>query len=199
MATKRAMKPTSVDKGPKKVKDKTVSGNYDYMSNLKQQWIDAGYKGDMDLALFSMAITVVGQLIEREASRSFKDNFDLSPSEVRIIMVLRRAAPGERLRPTDLFKRLLVTSGAMTKQINRLESHGLISRSKIPGTDRGFYVKLTAKGRKTVDKCIDTANVLPMARDVFYSLPTSDRKSLLSLLRQLVKEVQTRTHAEPLD
>lgn len=71
-----------------------------------------------------------------------------------VLLALRRAVPDCALRPTDLFRTLLVTSGAMTKRIDRLAAKGYVER--IDGADdrRSSLVRLTRSGRALADGAI---------------------------------------------
>jgi DNA-binding MarR family transcriptional regulator len=79
----------------------------------------------------------------------------LSSSEMRVIFALRRAGPPFMRRPTDLFKAVLVTSGAITKQVNRLVEAGYVERLPDPTNSGGFLVRLTDKGLARADKGMD--------------------------------------------
>jgi DNA-binding MarR family transcriptional regulator len=53
-----------------------------------------------------------------------------------------------------LYRALLVTSGAITKKIDRLASLGLVERQQDPSHGGGFIVHLTRKGLDVVEKAI---------------------------------------------
>jgi len=54
-----------------------------------------------------------------------------------------------------LFQSLLVTSGAVTKQVDRLVSEGLVQRLPDPGYQRGSLIRLTRRGVKLADAAIE--------------------------------------------
>ncbi|MBM7504554.1 MarR family winged helix-turn-helix transcriptional regulator [Agromyces aurantiacus] len=78
--------------------------------------------------------------------------FGLSEGEFDVLATLRRAgAPYERT-PGDLAASTMVTSGAMTKRIDRLEQRGLVTR-RVSDTDgRGRVIALTSAGRELIDE-----------------------------------------------
>jgi DNA-binding MarR family transcriptional regulator len=49
----------------------------------------------------------------------------------------------------------VLSSGGMTKRLDRLEAAGLVQRSRNPSDRRGVEVKLTAAGRRSVDRAIE--------------------------------------------
>lgn len=61
--------------------------------------------------------------------------------------VLRVLAPTEAVSPSRLAEAVLISSGGMTKIIDRLERGGLVERSTDPNDRRGVLVTLTAAGR----------------------------------------------------
>lgn len=78
--------------------------------------------------------------------------YGLSEGEFDVLAALRRAgAPFERA-PGELAAFTMVTTGAMTKRIDRLERNGLVSR-RLSATDgRGRVVALTKAGRELIDR-----------------------------------------------
>ncbi|WP_374191788.1 MarR family winged helix-turn-helix transcriptional regulator [Cellulomonas sp. zg-ZUI22] len=75
----------------------------------------------------------------------------LTEGEFDVLATLRRAgAPYER-SPGDLALHTLVTSGGMTKRIDRLEQAGLVTRRVSDSDARARVVALTARGREVID------------------------------------------------
>jgi DNA-binding MarR family transcriptional regulator len=75
----------------------------------------------------------------------------LGEGDFDVLATLRRAgAPYERT-PGDLAENTLVTSGGMTKRIDRLERAGLVTRRPSDVDGRGRVVALTAHGREVID------------------------------------------------
>ena len=70
---------------------------------------------------------------------------------------LRRQGPPYELRPTDLFRLLGVTSGAMTYRIDKLVARGLVERAPDPEDGRGAVIRLTSAGIASADKVVDVA------------------------------------------
>ena len=55
---------------------------------------------------------------------------------------------GQQLAPSVLAERIVCTTGAMTKLVDRLERGGLVERAPDPTDRRGVLVGLTAAGRR---------------------------------------------------
>ncbi|HEY0186534.1 MAG TPA: MarR family transcriptional regulator [Cellulomonas sp.] len=76
----------------------------------------------------------------------------LGEGEFDVLAALRRAgAPYERA-PGELAAHTMVTTGAMTKRVDRLERAGLVSRRTSAEDGRGRVVALTEHGREVVDQ-----------------------------------------------
>lgn len=114
-------------------------------------------RGDLDLSNFLLAIYLMrlGTLIEREFDRRCQDSYRISGSDMRVLFALRRGGPPYVKRPTDLFQALLVTSGAMTKKVDRLASLGMVERVRDPGHLGGFLIRLTKKGVQVADEMVE--------------------------------------------
>ncbi|MEH2549140.1 DNA-binding MarR family transcriptional regulator [Bradyrhizobium sp. AZCC 2262] len=78
----------------------------------------------------------------------------LQTGELHVLLALRRSGKPYELRPTDLFRALLVTSGAMTKRVGRLQDGGFILRVSANDDGRSELVRLTAKGLAVADRGI---------------------------------------------
>ena len=110
---------------------------------------------DLELSNFLLAIylTRLGRIVDDAADRLFGKRFGISGADMRVLFALRRAGKPFMRRPTDLFRALRVTSGAITKQVDRLSKKGLVER--ISRENQLGGVQLTAKGLKMADAATD--------------------------------------------
>jgi DNA-binding MarR family transcriptional regulator len=80
------------------------------------------------------------------------DRYGLTEGEFDVLCALRRAgAPYERA-PGELAVHTMVTTGAMTKRIDRLERAGLVTRRRSLRDQRARIVALTEAGRELIDQ-----------------------------------------------
>jgi DNA-binding MarR family transcriptional regulator len=114
-------------------------------------------RGDLDLSNFLLAIYLMrlGAMIDRDFDRLCQERYRVSGSDMRVLFALRRGGPPYVKRPTDLFRALLVTSGAMTKKVDRLASLGMVERVRDPGHLGGFLIRLTRKGVQLADEVVE--------------------------------------------
>jgi DNA-binding MarR family transcriptional regulator len=72
-----------------------------------------------------------------------------------VLATLRRAGAPHRLSAGTLARGLVMSTGGMTKRLDKLEAAGLVERSPDPSDRRGVLVSLTAKGLKRVDAAVE--------------------------------------------
>ena len=65
---------------------------------------------------------------------------------------LRRAGAPYRLTPTELAGTTMVTSGAVTKRVDRLVQQGLVERSVSETDGRGRVIALTPAGKEVQER-----------------------------------------------
>lgn len=107
--------------------------------------------------------------------------------EFDVLATLLRNGPPHRLTPGQLLDSMMVTSGAMTNRIDRLESRGLVERTKHPDDGRQVLVTLTDAGLRTVD-----AALVDHARnelEILAALDEAERDQLVDLLRPLLRSL----------
>jgi len=111
--------------------------------------------------------------------------YGLARSQWDVLASLRRAGPPYELSPTELYRSLMRTSGAMTNRLHRLEHAGLIRRVPDPGDGRGMLVQLTARGRKLVDSA--AAEHMANEQRMIDPLNPTERRELADHLRKLAR------------
>lgn len=111
-------------------------------------------RSDLDLQNFLLAVYFVrvATLVQRADDRECQKQYGINAGDMRLMLALRRSGPPFVKRPTDLFRTLLVTSGAITKKVDRLVAAGYVERLPDPGHNGGFLVHLTKKGLRAVDE-----------------------------------------------
>jgi DNA-binding MarR family transcriptional regulator len=117
----------------------------------------------------------------------------LAPGDFDVLAALRRSGPDHTLGSTALAGQMLVTNGAATKRVDRLERQGLVSRTVSATDGRGRDVRLTARGVEVVDRLMERH--LATERALLDELPAEDRDRLAELLGRLLLVVERR-HAD---
>jgi DNA-binding MarR family transcriptional regulator len=76
----------------------------------------------------------------------------LTEGEFDVLAALRRAGHPYERAPNELAEHTMVTTGAMTKRLDRLVSAGLVTRSPSSVDGRRRVVALTRRGRELIDR-----------------------------------------------
>lgn len=108
---------------------------------------------------------------------------DLESWEFDVLATLLRNGEPHQLTPGQLLESMMITSGAMTNRIDRLEERGFVKRVSSPTDGRQVLVTLTRKGTKKLDVVLldHAANEL----DILSALDPDQRAQLVELLRVL--------------
>ncbi|GAB2891133.1 hypothetical protein GCM10027093_27790 [Paraburkholderia jirisanensis] len=107
---------------------------------------------DLDLSLVGFFIRVqhVFHMHERRLA-AIADALDVNVGELHVVLALRRIGAPYAMRPTDLFTALLVSSGAISKRIDRLEGMGIVTRMSGDDDLRSWQIVLTRRGVALAD------------------------------------------------
>jgi DNA-binding MarR family transcriptional regulator len=174
--------------GPRDIAaDETVPSKEDHVDRVRAQW--RAVRPELDTA--SVAIVArIGRIAAYfdQATDALMGERGLARSSWDVLASLRRVGPPYELTPTELYRALMRSSGAMTNRLHRLERAGLIERSPHPGDGRGRLVRLTARGRKLVDEIAPIH--LENEERLIASLTDADRSALEDLLRRLTRSLE---------
>lgn len=158
----------------------------DHVDRLLDQW--AAVRPDLDAS----PVAVVGRLfrasrfLEAELSTSFSE-FGLNRGEFDVLASLFRAGPPHRLTPTALSEALLLSNGAMTNRVDRLEEAGLVRRRPDPADRRGVLVEVTREGMIVVERAVVAA--LEKEAELLAGLTPAQRVTLAGLLKRLLRSI----------
>jgi DNA-binding MarR family transcriptional regulator len=95
----------------------------------------------------------LSRLLDREI-KDFAARHGLDQGEVDMLMTLRRAGEPYELSAGALLKTSMVTSGAITGRIDRMEAKSLVERVRDDLDRRSVRVRLTAHGNDVVNDLI---------------------------------------------
>jgi DNA-binding MarR family transcriptional regulator len=127
-----------------------MAENADRVARIQDEW--RRERPDLDVSPQG----VIGRLhrlaahLTAELTRVY-DGHDLGEGEFDVLATLRRSGPPFERAPGELAEHTMVTTGAMTKRLDRLAAAGLIERRGVEGDGRRRVVALTAKGLDVID------------------------------------------------
>lgn len=106
----------------------------------------------------------------------------LGSGDFDVLAALRRSGEPYALSAGELSRTVLVTTGAITKRVDRLEARGLVARSVTETDSRGRLITLTAEGVELTDELI--AVHLDNQRRLLSGLSTDEQTQLAHLLER---------------
>ncbi|MEM9386616.1 MAG: MarR family transcriptional regulator [Pseudomonadota bacterium] len=154
----------------------------DLLDELLADW--ARERPDLNAGAMGVVgrIVYLGALLEQQANTALKP-LSLRYTDFDVLATLRRSGTPYKRTPTALRRSVLITSGAMTACLDRLEQAELIAREPDPTDRRGTIVKLTRKGQRTVDDAV--AVRFQVAHEALGGLNEQEARRLADLLRKL--------------
>ena len=117
----------------------------------------------------------------------------LDAGEFDVLGSLRRSGPPYRLRPTELYKVLMISSGGLTDRLARLEARGLVRRIPSPEVRRSLMVELTSEGRAKAEAAF--AEDMALELQMVSALTDKEREELARLLRKLALSLEAAAQA----
>jgi DNA-binding MarR family transcriptional regulator len=147
---------------------------------------------DADAFLFRASVTLIGNTMDSEFGRMARSRLRIGVGELRILLALRREHPSYTLRFADLSRHMLVTSGAITKQVQRLEKRRLVRRLRQVAGKRGLFVQLAPAGQRLVTAAIAfSRSAYAVSVPAFERAGDADRACALRFLRRVVAEIES--------
>jgi DNA-binding MarR family transcriptional regulator len=156
-----------------------MAEDLDHVGRIMAQW----HRERPDLDVSPQG--VIGRL-HRLAARLTEElvtvyaDFGLGEGEFDVLATLRRAGAPYELAPGELAASTMVTSGAVTKRVDRLVERGLVTRRVGERDARGRVIALTDEGRDLIDRAFEAH----MANEhrLLSSLSAAERRDLERVL-----------------
>ncbi|WET76562.1 MarR family transcriptional regulator [Amycolatopsis sp. QT-25] len=155
----------------------------DSIDRMVDEW--AASDGGRDVS----ALQVVGRLFRsaghgQAAVVDALRPFGLSYGDFDVLNTLRRRDDPGGTHPRDLAETALITSGAMTARLDRLERSGLVKRRPDPEDRRAVRIRLTKAGANLAAKALDAVLVADEA--MLAPLTPAQRRTLAALLKKML-------------
>ncbi len=152
----------------------------DHVDRIQEQWrverpdLDASPQGVIG------RLHRVGDHLREELVAVFRKH-GLGEGDFDVLASLRRTGEPYELPAGELAEHTMVTSGGMTKRLDRLEQAGLVARRVDADDARVRRVRLTEHGRDVIDEAF--ADHMRNEARLLEGLPASDRDALVRILR----------------
>jgi DNA-binding MarR family transcriptional regulator len=155
----------------------------DAIDRIVHQWNRE--RPDLDVSVTHVLQRISRVYVLQSASfAAVFDQFGITFGEFEVLAALVRSGPSHQMSPGELVGALVLSSGAMTNRIDRVEALGLVERLPDPKDRRGTLVALTDKGERTVDAAV-VAHLANEER-LLTALSPDERQRLAELLRKLL-------------
>jgi DNA-binding MarR family transcriptional regulator len=125
----------------------------------------------------------LNRLLEGELRKVFAAH-GLDAASFDVLATLRRSEPPHRLTPAQLMQAAMVTSGAISQRLDRLEASGLVGRSRSEADARVVHVQLTERGRALIDEALP--DHVANEHRLLAALGTDEQDALAGTLRTLL-------------
>jgi DNA-binding MarR family transcriptional regulator len=163
----------------------------DAVDRITDQW--NAVRPDIDVS----PIGVIGRVsrLSRLVDRRLAENFGRHGIEnwmYDVLATLRRSGEPYELTAGDLVRQTMVTTGAVTNRIDRLEQRGLVERASTDDR-RKVIVRLTKQGLNLVEEVVDTH--MATEREILAALPPRRQRELANLLRTTLLALGDRADA----
>lgn len=134
-------------------------------------------------------ITEFGLLVEatRRLSRiiegSLRDNHNLTSVEFEAMIRLGRS-PDRQMSMSDLANQMVLTSGGVTRLVDRLAKNGFVSRVSCASDRRVHWAQLTEHGVSAVMKALET-HLADLDKHFLNAMSAKERATIVPVLDRL--------------
>lgn len=111
----------------------------------------------------------------------------LDAGEFDVLATLLRSGAPHRLRPTELYTSLMISSGGLTDRLARLEKAGLVKRLPSPDDARSLLVELTPLGRRRATAAF--REDMAVEARLLAGLSSREKRQLAALLSKLARSI----------
>jgi len=154
--------------------------NKDIIDELQSDWIRQRPDLDPEPMGVVLRIQALAKILGDQTAEKLL-NFDLQWWQYDVLSTLRRQGEPFIMAATELAEKSMLTSGAMTNRIDRLENEQLVRRIKDDNDLRKVLVQLTKKGLKLIEGATEAR--FESAMEALEGLNRKQRESLSDLLR----------------
>ena len=155
----------------------------DSVDRLQRDWKEQRPDLDAERLGLVLRIQALARIFGDQAAERL-DEFDLQWWQYDALSALRRQGAPFTLPATELAEDNMLTSGAMTNRIDRLENAGLVERREDPKDRRRVLVRLTPKGLQRIESAAEAR--FRSARAAVSGLTERERQRLDQLLRKVL-------------
>lgn len=159
----------------------------DHVDKIQAQWQHELPDADLSGQSIVARVHRLGIHLTREITAVYRE-FGLTEGEFDILCTIRRTGEPYEIRPADIAASTMVTTGGTSKRLEKLERAGLIAKAPGKGDGRSKIVRLTARGKDTIERAFEAH--LENERRLISALNVSDQEQLEKILRVWLSEFE---------
>jgi len=136
---------------------------------------------DVDWIGAHTRVVRIARHLQRARSETLRE-LGIDADALDVLATLRRAGAPYRLTAGELQRSALVTSGAISQRLDKLERAGFVTRRPDMDDRRLVQVELTNRGRREIDRTVE--QLLTRESTLLAPFSKREREQLERLLRQ---------------
>lgn len=152
----------------------------DDLDRITAQWQSQGIEDEL------LAMQLLGRFarLNKTLELAFLHCYEqhgLKQGEFDVLATLRRAGEPFSLSPSQLHQSMLLSSGAMSSRLDKLEQRQLIARRHCTEDRRVVHVRLTDSGKALIEKVLPEH--IALQQSLMGNLNTAQQQQLNGLLK----------------
>jgi len=153
---------------------------HDAVDRITSQW--NAVRPDIDVSPINVIgrVSRLSRLVDRRLGENFA-RYGIEAWMYDVLATLRRSGEPYELTAGDLVRQTMVTTGAITNRIDRLEQRGLVERASADDR-RKVIVRLTRQGLDVVEEVV--VDHMATERQILAGLSPRQQHDLAHLLRK---------------
>jgi DNA-binding MarR family transcriptional regulator len=161
----------------------------DHVETLRENWArELPLVDTIGMAILGRARRIVS--LSRPGIEEILHSFGLNAGEFDVLATLRRSGHPYTMRPTEIYKSLMISSGGLTDRLDRLERGKMLMRIADKDDGRSSLVALSAAGITCVEKAF--AADMEFEQSLLSCLSKQDCDMLGMLLQNLALDIEQR-------
>ncbi len=160
-----------------------ASMTHDRIDEILEQWQRESPQLDVSALAVTGRVMRIARLLEKHREAVMAE-YGLNVWSFDVLATLRRQGSPYQLKPTDLYGLLMLSSGAMTNRIDRLEQDGVVVRLRDPDDRRSVSVQLTPKGIELMDTVMPV--LFEKEKQFLEQFTKSETQTFTKLLRRFL-------------
>lgn len=156
---------------------------HDRIDEILEQWQRESSQLDVSALAVTGRMMRIARLLEKHRETVLAE-YGLNVWSFDVLATLRRQGSPYQLKPTDLYGLLMLSSGAMTNRIDRLEEDGVVVRLRDPDDRRSVIVQLTPKGIELMDTVMPV--LFEKEKQFLEQFTTNETQTFTKLLRRFL-------------